>query len=224
MKSGDIAAALVAGYQQQATGTTDIGYHLGVVQAYDDTTGLNSVQILGNTFDNLRVVSAGPAVSIGVGDTVIVLRYQTQYFILGRVSAPGAGSAMRPVAARINTNETTSSTTFTDLTTVGPTVTTYIGPRRSCIVLLSATHYQNNGSASMGFTVSGASTIPADIFRATWWNNVTNTNTSVSVTQVIALSAADGLNQGTNTFTAKYQKGGSLAASFDTRTITVIPF
>lgn len=225
MKSADIAAALVAGFQTNNNGNTDIGWHTGVVTAWDDATGLNSILINGNTFNNLSVITPSSTVTIVTGDTVAIMRVQTQYFILGKVAAPGAGAALRPRQSVVLTGETCSSTTFTDLATVGPVVSNvYIGPSRSCMVLVSCGIINNNGSGYMGFAVSGASTIAANGLRTAYFQNPSGANLEITATQVVVLSAADGLNQGFNTFTAKYAKGGTLNASFDGRTLTVFPF
>ncbi|TKG58044.1 hypothetical protein, partial [Prauserella endophytica] len=59
MRSSDIAALLVAGMQQQVTGATELGWHTGVVLSWDDLTGLNTVEIKGQAFTNLKVLSTG---------------------------------------------------------------------------------------------------------------------------------------------------------------------
>ncbi|MFD4196615.1 hypothetical protein [Amycolatopsis thermoflava] len=224
MRSADIAAALVAGLQSQTAGNTDVGYHLGLVRDWDEATGLNVVEISGNQFSNLRVITAGTAVSISEGDTVVVLRYQTSYFILGKVAAPGAGAALRARQAVVETFQQTTSTTWTDLATVGPVVeNVYIGPSRTCMVVVSAGLYNNNGFAYMGFAVSGASTIAPAGYRSAFWANTANLPINTTGTQVAILTAADGLSSGFNTFTAKYRAQGPASAGFDGRVITVIP-
>lgn len=229
MRADDIAALMVAGMQSQVTGNTDIGYHTGVVKAWDTLTGLNSVDINGVTFNNLKVLSTGDSIMLAAGDTVVIMRFQTQYFILGRVAAPGLGASLATRTARVNPNESTSSTTFTDLTTFGPTVPdVYIGSSRRCLVMVSATVAggpQFGGYAA--FEVTGASTIPA-----VGANGVYGAFTGASggmqssLAVVIPLSADDGLNAGRNTFTMKYRREASYpdTAFFNTRILTVIPY
>lgn len=222
MRSDDIAALMVAGMQSQVTGNTDIGYHLGTVLSWDDTTGLNSVQINGATFNNLRVITAGPGISIATGDTIVVLRYQTSYFIMGKVAAPGAGAAIRSVSAYVDPGGGTASATYVDLATAGPSVTTYIGPSGKALVFLST--YCNSAAGITGwmsFALSGANTAAAsDIRAAHQWAQSSNLLTTMSrIVQV------EGLLQGGTTFTAKYRKDGTGAdPGFANRSLVVIPF
>ena len=221
MKTGDIAALLVQGIQSQVSGTTDIGYHIGTVLSWDDITAANTIRINGNEFNNLRVITAGPAINIEEGDTVVVMRFQTQYFILGKVAAPGAGAAMRAVAGFEPGAVTASSTDWADLG--GPYVSTYIGPSRKALILVSCTtNCGDNAAGCMSFAISGATNQDPNGFRGTWLNPAGD-RVAVSTTQVVFLSQADGLNQGQTTFSARYYADNG-SAIFDTRSITVFPF
>lgn len=119
----------------------------------------------------------------------------------------------------VNTAQTTASTTYTDLATVGPTVTTDTGT--SALVFLSTAAYNTLGAgntASMSFAVSGASTIAAsDNYRGatTFWAG----NASVTLSTCVKIT---GLTAGSNTFTAKYKVDGSTIAYLN-RTMVVIP-
>ena len=90
----DILSEIMAAARQAPQASTEMGWHTGVILSWDEITGVNSVQVQGNTVHNLKVVTAGAGVVLTVGDTVGILRYQTTYFILGRVAAPGAGAAL----------------------------------------------------------------------------------------------------------------------------------
>jgi hypothetical protein len=233
MKPEDIAAALAQGFgTQNSNGNSDIGIHTGTIVSWDEVTGLNSVLINGNTFNNLPVLSTSNSIMLSPGDVVQVERKQSQYFILGRVQAPGAGAALNWRSARINTQESTTSTTYTDLTTVGPSVSNvYIGSSRRCIVLTTGRIGVSGNGGYFSFAVSGASTIAPDDSRAAFTfgtQQVTLANTNVTL-----LTAADGLNPGFHTFTMKYRfdsgtvfggPPGTGPALFLIRTITVMPF
>jgi hypothetical protein len=65
----------------------------------------------------------------------------------------------------ITTSETTTSTSYTDLATVGPTVTVTTGQLALVIWGAQLTNNTNNTSARVSVDVSGASTIAADDVR-----------------------------------------------------------
>lgn len=229
MKSADIAALLVAGMQQQGNGNTDLGWHTGVVTAWDETTGLNSILINGNTFNNLSVLSTSNSIMITAGDTVALMRVQSQYFILGRIQAPGAGAALNWKSAKITTTETTSSTSYADLATVGPQVSNvYIGSSRRCLVIFSSRIAVNGCGGYADVAVSGASSIAAGTGAIYVVSDSPNPGAiTVTGSNTKLLTAADGLNQGFNTFTMKYQfeaHGGATSVGFLWRTMTVMPF
>lgn len=222
MKSGDIAALLVQGFQQQATGNTDVGYHLGVVKSWDDATGINTVTVSGNDFSNLRVITAGPAVNIGAGDTVVILRYQTSYFIMGKVAAPGAGAAIRAVSGFISAAGTTSSVPYADLPTFGPSVQAYVGSSGAVLVSLSA-HFQLDASTYgyMSVAMTGANTAVAQDFRAAV-RNLAGAPADDFGNSHSFMVQITGLTPGLTTFTAKYRSSGA-NATFINRSLIVIP-
>jgi hypothetical protein len=173
-------------------------------------------------------------------------------WIRGRVITPGATAAQQVIApmtsslgravsaqvfadriksASVAANEATSSGTFGDLTTPGPTVTAEITDARAVVVIVTARiHAGVLGTTSgglMGFDVSGASTLSFEQSHAA--QNVRFfADEGISDTQrasaLSLVTAADGLNAGTNTFTAKYATGGAGTATFQFRNITVIGF
>lgn len=120
-------------------------------------------------------------------------------------------------AAQIMTGQSTSSTTYTDLATVGPSVTLTTGTR--AIVALSA-YIGPNGAGTqgaMGFAVSGATTFAAqDGYAAGRWGFSASGGGGVSTW--IGLVT---LNAGVNTFTAKYKRGSGATGDFYDRNIVV---
>lgn len=124
------------------------------------------------------------------------------------------------VSATVSTSESTASTTFTDLATVGPAVTTTVGTSGLILVILTSHVAVDTagGFATMGVAVSGATTVA--------------TNEAYAVTyQAYAINAAHQgsavfplvVNPGSNTFTAKYHSTGGATATFAARSITVVP-
>lgn len=230
MKSADIAALLVAGSRQQGNGNTDLGWHTGVVQSWDEQTGLNSIEINGNTFDNLSVLSAGSVVPFQAGDTVALMRVQSQYFILGKIRAAGAGAAERIVSAKKDLPLVVSGAlTWGDLpSSYGPEVSVYIGSGRRALVLHSSGIYCSQAYGVQGVQVSGASTLAVSTaVRNAFLRNTAAPEVWTMSTCVSLITAADGLEQGQNTFTCKYNVelfGTGTGAYFGNRSLTVIPF
>lgn len=126
------------------------------------------------------------------------------------------GAASDSVAA----TQTTTSTSYTDLTTGGPAVSVTIGENELALVGLTCQLSNDTLAAKsfMGFTVSDASTVAAAeasslILQAFVADNVIGTTAVFLVT---------GLTAGTNTFTAKY-KVSSGTGSFGVRNLWALP-
>jgi hypothetical protein len=121
------------------------------------------------------------------------------------------------VAASVATSETTASTTYTDLATVGPTQTVTIPASGKALVIVTALESTSNQSGIVftSFAVSGASTVAATDARAL---EVQGNN----AVRASATSVVTGLTPGANTFTAKYRTTAG-TATFAARDIVVIP-
>jgi len=229
--AAEIAAVLAIG-QNAPSENGSLEYKQGVVQSWDDIGATNTVIIGGTVVPNVRAFQSGLGIQYQPGDVVAVGKNQTTYFIMGRIAAPGAGAAQQIASASVATYEfTTNNGSFIDLTTPGPAVTTYIGSSRKCLLNLSCVvSYAGTKAAYiggyMGFQVTGASAIAPSGFKSVlgFGYAVTGVGTTVSVSAQFYLTAADGLNQGFNTFTAKYKSAdNTIAGGFDTRNITIIP-
>jgi hypothetical protein len=128
--------------------------------------------------------------------------------------------------ASVATNESTTSSTFTDLATVTDTVTVTIGQSGVAFVMLSALITTAAGyGGDMGFALSGANTVAANTLNAIVVNAVL-TGTSGCDHQVGGTFFVQGLVPGVTTFKAKYlaSGGASYPAQFANRQITVFPF
>lgn len=125
----------------------------------------------------------------------------------------------RAVGATVNANESTTSTAFADLATVGPTVTTTIGPSGRALVMIGGR--SSNSSAGLlaiiGFAVSGASTRAADDALALLYTPPVANN----VHQAVHAFVLTGLTPGATTFTAKYRVSAG-TGSFSARNLTVV--
>lgn len=209
----------------------DVGFRQGILASYNTSTGTNTVLIAGQMFEDLPMLASG-TLAMAPGDQIALLRFGSTYFILGVIRAAGVGT-LATRAATVAAQQSTSSATYIDLATVGPTLTdVYIGPSRQCLVLLNASAGILNGVAAMDFEVSGASSIsPSSNATNAAFIGVTTEGAQAiaSVSSGTLLTAASGLNEGLNTFTAKYARtqtgaGATGAATFADRVLTVIPF
>jgi hypothetical protein len=122
-------------------------------------------------------------------------------------------------SATIGTSQTTSTTSFTDLSTVGPSVTVNVSSNGILLIDLLARHGAASSAALMSFELSGANILSASDDRSIATFN------SGDEQQCGGRFYLSGLNAGSTTITAKYRRGasGSGSASFARRTITVTP-
>lgn len=216
------------------TGPEDVAFHTGQIVTWDDLSGVNTVTVNGVVLSNLKVVQSGIGLSYFAGDVVVIMRKQTQYFILGKVGSPGVGAANQIQSATISTFESTAATSFTDLATVGPSVTVNIGSSRRCLLITGAIIYCTGNpvgqfiGGSIGAQITGASAIGPGfgaLQNAFSANATSGAGLQNYATRVSLITAADGLNAGSNTFTCKYYSQlSSPTCGFSARNITVIPF
>ena len=142
-----------------------------------------------------------------------------QYFVVDGINSI---SARKPAAAFVFAGETTSSTTYADLATPGPTVTLETGER--AFVMLSAGMEPvsvNNISGVMAIQVTGASNIAASDQNGVSLDGITagTGNIRMGITHLI-----DNLTPGTNVFQCKYRAHSGSSFRFWRRTLVVFPF
>lgn len=123
----------------------------------------------------------------------------------------------QPASAGVATSQTTTSTSYTDLATVGPAVTLLTGTAALVIVTAEVDTTGGGVVPRMGFAVSGASTVAA---TDTWGLKVDAA--AACLIQASFAVLVTGLTPGVNTFTAKYRVGSG-TGTFLNRGITVWP-
>lgn len=118
-------------------------------------------------------------------------------------------------AATVATSETTTSTTYTDLTTPGPSVAITLVAARRLKVTVCAQAFQvsTTNAVYTTYAASGATTVAAADAQAAIQNGTGNAESVVQVSYVDAAA-------GTTTFTAKYRAAGG-TGQFASRTIVV---
>lgn len=168
----------------------------GVVSAADFNTHVR---------DNLLATEAALAMNVGgffvaTGTNTIVERLPSTDFI--------------------DTQQTTASTTYTDLATVGPTVTVTTGTKAIVIVGGRVGPVTTGGTASckLSWAVSGATTVAAS---DNWAAGIVGQSTT-GVNYTSRWYLATGLTAGSNTFRAKYAVSSG-TGTYQYRSLHVIP-
>lgn len=119
----------------------------------------------------------------------------------------------------IGQSESTAGTSFTNLTTVGPTVTVNSGTR--ALVYFGARMYNGTANAQccMSYAVSGATTLAAADTSMLCIDGLATANRQ----QQTMYDFLSSLTSGINTFTAKYRAGGAGTAYYFWRRLGVWP-
>jgi hypothetical protein len=128
----------------------------------------------------------------------------------------------------VGTSETTTTTTYTNLATVGPAVTVNVSPTGMALVIL--TSLLMNGTegdgCAMGFAVSGpgpTSSPAADSQALVYVNNEGN-HFAARLKQISAVYLVTGLAEGSNTLTAQYRAVTGGTCTFGNRGLIAIPY
>jgi len=157
------------------------------------TKALNPETTLGDLA--YRSSTANVKTRLGIGTTGQVLA------VSGGVPAWTTPASASPASASttIATEESTSSTSYTDLTTAGPAVTLTTGTK--ALIIVTAQQFNSTTNQQFAsYAVSGATTIAASDARAARSQNSSyNENRWSSVSRLTTLTA------GSNTFTMKYR-------------------
>lgn len=134
------------------------------------------------------------------------------------------GNGTNSIAERISAGqlvsaaETTASTSFVDLATVGPSVTVTTGTKAFIFIRAGMENSGANSACHMAMEISGATSSVASLTRAI-------TTAGLGAASRMRIGAGifvDFLVAGSNTFTAKYSVSAN-TGTFVTREISVIP-
>ena len=246
------ALAEILAKTQQAAGS-GLQFSQGTILSWNSDTFESAIDFRGVTLQNPPVLSGPDALTYRPGDVVALLGWSpnggfASWWIIGRVITPGPGAGAAAidwmtsalgaqVAAAVFgnriqfavtvDNEATSSTSYTNLATVGPTVTDVeISDTGRALVMLYARMSGQKGGSNistphMSYQISGATSQSPSDLRALQ----VHSETDDAVTAATAVFMAEFLNEGLHTFQAKYKMGsGQTEARFTERTLIVIPF
>lgn len=130
-----------------------------------------------------------------------------------------AGAARTPSQATVSTQETTTSTSYTALTTAGPTVASLTTGTQALVAITAACGNNTAGQNSyMSVAVSGATTLAAaDTTALRYQAFGANSRHRSSTVHLFT-----GLTAGANTFTSQYKVDAGTGLWFD-RHLVVVP-
>lgn len=131
-------------------------------------------------------------------------------------TAANAGAVRVPQAAFVGTLETTTSTTYTDLATIGPTLPSVITGTSVLVFFRCDAVNSGAGSTLMSFVVTGATSRAASDANAVGPDGSTKIRAGV----VVMLFAS--LTPGANTFNAQYRVTSG-TGTFANRQLGVFP-
>jgi hypothetical protein len=142
-----------------------------------------------------------------------------QFFVSTAANAIAARSCGN---ATVATSETTTSTSYADLTsgTIGPTVTVTTGTSAWVAIKSAVDNNTINIGTFMSFAVSGASSVAASDANAV---NIAGV-AAATRSRVGAFFRITGLTAGSNTFQAKYKVASASTGTFTNRDLAVLPF
>lgn len=131
-------------------------------------------------------------------------------------TGPNAGAERMCAENEVLTSQSSSSTSYVNLSTVGPTVTVNTGERALVFLYCFHDNSLSNWSSYMSYAVSGATTVAASDDTALRRQGNTNM-------QDMTVHLAMGLTPGSNTFQAKYRVAGG-TGTWAVRRLIVMPF
>jgi hypothetical protein len=207
---------------------------------YYDTTNSSLARSNGTTWESVEgatgsgiaatiVDAKGDLIAATAADTVARLAIGTNGHVLTADSAEstgmkwaaasGTGAEFATAAAAVTTGQTTGSTSYADLTTVGPSVTVTIGAsgKAKVSVRCRISNSGNGNYGAVGVVISGASTVAA----ATWLIQ-TQYGTGGVGTELGATRLLTGLTAGSTTFKVQYLVDAG-TGTFTNREIIVEP-
>lgn len=235
MRSDDLVPILT---KKPAPG---VGYRQGVIVSYDQNTAENVVLVDGSLVENIPILNTSEAALLAADDVVGIMTVGGTWAILGRFTYPGSPeavsslSSLRTQSEDVAASESSVTSSYLDLATVGPEVTINVGPSGRLLVTCSAEFEAivpkgsvvNNCGAAMGYAATGANTFSAVDAYATiaeigYDSTPTFTSDLRLRTAMSRTTLRTGLTPGATTLTAKYRRYTAGTATFTARNLTVM--
>lgn len=155
--------------------------------------------------DNLNVTAVGIASAAG---RLIV------------TTAAKVVAERNPDTDTVGTSESTTSLSYVNLATTGPTVTITTGTRALVILGCSSSNSTVGNGARMGIDLSGATTLAVGDSNS-FMSSSGNANDAYQGSWVTIFNP---INAGSNVFQAKYRASTAGSASFSNRVVSIMPF
>lgn len=173
---------------------------------------------VGTTKGDLFVYDGSSLIRVGVGaDNEVLTAASAEAAGVKWAAGGGSGGLYSDAGSdRIETNESTTGSSFADLTTVGPQVT--LDVTNAGVAVISIHTFLQQGTSGQtaiaSFELSGANTLSASDDRSVLTR-------SVDLDERAGRWRLTGLSAGTTTFTMKYRSSSSSTASFRRREMIV---
>jgi hypothetical protein len=228
----------------------DVRFRQGVILTFDRNTLENTVSVGGSVLSNLPLLGVGEVTTLVAGSVVGIMAVgeaAKSMFITGRIVTPNTDDATDAVSLlnsqiasdQVFANENCASTTFTDLTTVGPRVTVNVGPNGRLLIIATAQLGWSTTAAGtiqmrgdLGVDLTGANVHAPDIvvdpllpLDAETWVVSAGTIGNSNARTITGQAVLTGLNAGNTTLKLMYRKStvvGAFDCQFARRTITVV--
>jgi hypothetical protein len=190
---------------RQAPGES--GLAQGIVVAWNALAGTNKVRVRGKVFDNLLSGLGAEGGLVRPNDTVLCARLGNTYAVTNRCDLPGQEQRSLGVtySQTITLTDATASGVFQRRN--GPQVSVYIGSSRRAMVTLSAEILVENNVERVGVQVVGVSSIAAVDWKCLAFSSEVG---ELQATRTLIFEAADGLNEGLNTFQTMHKTANHL--------------
>jgi hypothetical protein len=140
--------------------------------------------------------------------------------VTGSTGPTGSTGFPNSDSAEVTTEQSTSSTSYTDLATSGPAVTVTTGTKALVIVTSLVQNNLSGYGVRASYAVSGATTIAAADKFATLIRSSGENGRQIQ--RASAAFMVKNLTAGSNTFTMKYNVESGTTGTFSNRQITVI--
>lgn len=138
----------------------------------------------------------------------------------GHFAATGTNAIAQRVSqvAGVNTAQTTTNTSYTNLTTVGPQITATTGPAALIFMSSRVSNATAGQNSWVSYNITGASAIsPSDNYALSYDSPVVN-----STMYATYATLETGLTAGSNIFTMQYRVSSS-TGTFSNRRLAVFP-
>lgn len=232
MQEDDLAGL----FQPAPPGATQpMGYRQGHVRNWNPATLENEVVVGGTVLQNVPVLGVAEAASLTNGATVGLMVVGSTWAIIGRLVTPGTEEARDAitqvsqgvVSASVPTLQSTTSTSYTDLTTPGPAVPLNVRASGKVLIMVTAGFNCLPSSTTlvscvMSYDITGATTRPPVAGTTpSAFLQFKESAASECDGRFTAIALEEGLTPGLTMFTAKYRSGNGQTAAFSGRNITV---